>query len=156
MALLLERRIYAGAEEPGIVLLKDDRMLKQLCAVTNDLESHEVGEDHADAFWSVALAVKAAEDGPSFTVLGDWKTRRAKKRGPAHVTLPWKLLPSPTPSGGRSPANGTSEHLPMEQVIICRRSSLSSDGVQPLLGGVRVLLPLGSVRFVGGDNLVCP
>jgi hypothetical protein len=48
------------------------------------------------------------------------------------------------------------ETLSMEQVIICRRSSLSSDGVQPLLGGVRVLLPLGSVRFVGGDNLVCP
>ena len=78
MALLLERRIYAGPEEPGIVLLKDDRMLKQLCAVTNDLESHEVDGGHGDAFWSVALAVKAAEDGPSFTVLGDWNemTRR--------------------------------------------------------------------------------
>jgi hypothetical protein len=78
MALLLERRIYASPEEPGIILLKDDRMLKQLCAVTNDLESQEVGEGHGDAFWSVALAVKAAEDGPGVTLLGDWNEMKRR------------------------------------------------------------------------------
>jgi len=72
IALLLERRVYASPEEPGIVLLKDDRMLKQLCAVTKDLESVEVDGGHGDAFWATALAVKAAEDGPAMTVLGDW------------------------------------------------------------------------------------
>jgi len=81
IALLLERRVYASAEEPGIVLLRDDRMLKQLSAVTNDLESVEVDDGHGDAFWSTALAVKAAEDGPAITVLGDWNEMADAGRG---------------------------------------------------------------------------
>jgi hypothetical protein len=81
MALLLERRVYASPEEPGIVLLRDDRMLKQLSAVTNDLESVEVDDGHGDAFWSTALAVKAAEDGPAITVLGDWNEMADAGRG---------------------------------------------------------------------------
>ncbi len=55
-------------------------MLKQLCAVTKDLESVEVDGGHGDAFWSTALAVKAAEDGPAMTVLGDWNEMFARHR----------------------------------------------------------------------------
>lgn len=36
------------------------------------LESIELDGGHGDAFWSVALAVRAAEDGPAMMVLGDW------------------------------------------------------------------------------------
>ena len=71
IALLLERRVYATPEEPGLVLIRDDRMLRQMSAVTKDLESVETAEGHGDAFWSCALAVKAAEDGPRFVVMGD-------------------------------------------------------------------------------------
>lgn len=86
IALLLERRVYASPEEPGIILLKDDRMLKQLSAVTKELESVELDGGHGDAFWSVALAVKAAEDGPAMTVLGDWNEMEARRGSSATET----------------------------------------------------------------------
>ncbi len=71
MALLLERRVYAALEEPGIILCNDGRMLRQISAVKKDLQSVETSEGHGDSFWSVALAVKAAEDGPAMVDLGD-------------------------------------------------------------------------------------
>ena len=71
IALLLERRVYAALEEPGIILCNDGRMLRQISAVKKDLQSVETSEGHGDAFWSIALAVKAAEDGPGMADLGD-------------------------------------------------------------------------------------
>jgi len=41
----------------------------------------EVDDGHGDAFWSTALAVKAAEDGPAITVLGDWNDMADAGRG---------------------------------------------------------------------------
>lgn len=71
MATLLERRILASPDEPGIILYKDDRMLRQISAVKKDLKSVETSEGHGDSFWSIALAVQAAEDGPAAADLGD-------------------------------------------------------------------------------------
>ncbi len=71
MALLLERRVYAASEEPGIILADDGRMLRQISAVKKDLQSVETSEGHGDAFWSIALAVRAAQDGPAMVDLGD-------------------------------------------------------------------------------------
>lgn len=71
IALLLERRVYAELEEPGIVFLPDQRQVNQICSVTMDLKSVETSEGHGDSFWSNALAVRAAEDGAGATVLGD-------------------------------------------------------------------------------------
>ncbi len=71
MAVLLERRILASPDEAGIMLLPDGRMLRQISAVKKDLKSVETSEGHGDAFWSIALAVRAAEDGPGMADLGD-------------------------------------------------------------------------------------
>lgn len=71
MALLFERRIDASEDEPGIVLLPDGRMLRQISAVTKDLKSVETSEGHGDVFWSIALAVWAAADGPAMGDLGN-------------------------------------------------------------------------------------
>jgi len=71
MALLLERRIYAVEDEPGIVLLSDRRQINQICAVDRTLKSIETSEGHGDAFWSNALMCRAAADGPGITVLGN-------------------------------------------------------------------------------------
>jgi hypothetical protein len=71
MAVLFERRIDASGDEPGIVLLPDGRMLRQISAVTKDLKSVETSEGHGDTFWSIALAVWAAADGPGMADLGD-------------------------------------------------------------------------------------
>ncbi len=37
---------------------------------------------HGDAFWSVALPVRAAEDGPAMIVLGDWIEMEAPRGSP--------------------------------------------------------------------------
>jgi hypothetical protein len=88
MALLLERRVYAALEEPGIILYKDDRMLRQISAVTKDLQSVETSEGHGDSFWSIALAVKAAEDGPAAADLGDINELLGTPRRKAVLHLP--------------------------------------------------------------------
>jgi hypothetical protein len=71
MALLFEGRVEATGDDPGIVLLPDGRMLRQISAVTKDLKSVETSEGHGDVFWSIALAVWAAADGPAVANLGD-------------------------------------------------------------------------------------
>jgi len=85
LALHLERRIFAEADEPTIILLKHDRMIGQLCAVRKDLSSPESRDGHGDSFWSIALAVHAAEEGPSFVDLGnvnDLFSRRPRQWSP--------------------------------------------------------------------------
>jgi hypothetical protein len=71
LALQLERRVFAGTEEPGLILLSNDRQVSQICAVNPQLKSVETSEGHGDSFWSVALMVQAAADGPGMQVLGD-------------------------------------------------------------------------------------
>jgi hypothetical protein len=73
MALLLEKRLTAEPGEPGIVLLgpEDSRQVRQLSAVKRDLSAYESQDGHGDSFWSNALAVWAAEQGPTFVDLGD-------------------------------------------------------------------------------------
>ena len=73
MPLLLERRFAAEPDEPSIVLLgaKDSRQVRQISAVKRDLSAYESEDGHGDSFWSNALAVWAAEQGPTFVDLGD-------------------------------------------------------------------------------------
>ena len=71
LALQLERFVFASSEEPGIVFLGDDRQVSQICAVNPQLKSVETSEGHGDSFWSNALMVQAAADGPGMEILGD-------------------------------------------------------------------------------------
>lgn len=71
LALSMESRIFAEGEEPRIVLLDDQRQVRQMVAVDKELQSIETPEGHGDAFWSNALMIRAAEDGPVVTFLGD-------------------------------------------------------------------------------------
>lgn len=73
MINLLEARFAADPDEPTIVLLgpKDSRQVRQICALRKDLSAYETEDGHADSAWSNALAVLAAEQGPTFTELGD-------------------------------------------------------------------------------------
>jgi hypothetical protein len=71
LALSAEARFFAGEDDPGIILLDDDRQVRQISAVTKDLRALETSDGHGDAFWSIALMIRAAEDGPVFEVLGN-------------------------------------------------------------------------------------
>lgn len=71
MALAMESRFYADDEEMGIILLDDKRQVGQIVAVDKTLRSIETMDGHGDAFWSNALAIKAADDGPVMELLGD-------------------------------------------------------------------------------------
>lgn len=71
MALAMESRFYADDEEMGIILLDDKRQIGQIVAVDKTLRSVETLEGHGDSFWSNALAIKAADDGPVMELLGD-------------------------------------------------------------------------------------
>jgi hypothetical protein len=88
LALLLERRIFAGPDEAGLVLLPDPRQVSQICAVNPQLKSLETSEGHGDSFWSNALMVQAAEDGPAMTVLGDVNEIFGGQRGRPVTGLP--------------------------------------------------------------------
>ena len=64
MATLMEKRIVAAPDEPGLILQNDLRQLHQMCSVDKALKAATTIEGHGDAFWSNGLGVKAAEDGP--------------------------------------------------------------------------------------------
>lgn len=70
-ALILERRVFAGPDEPGLVLLKDDRAMKSRIAVDKELKATELDGGHGDAFWSTALMCMAAEDGPGISLIDE-------------------------------------------------------------------------------------
>lgn len=70
MATLLEKRVFAEEDEPGLVLPNDDRFINQIVAVKNDLTADETIDGHGDSFWSLALAVQAADHGPSIVDMG--------------------------------------------------------------------------------------
>jgi hypothetical protein len=71
MALAMESRFYADDDEMGIILLDDRRQTSQIVAVDKALRSVETSDGHGDAFWSNALAIRAADDGPVMQILGD-------------------------------------------------------------------------------------
>ncbi len=71
LALGMESRFYAGPDEPGIVLLHDRRQIGQIVSVDRTLKAIATAEGHGDSFWSVALMIKAADDGPVMQVLGN-------------------------------------------------------------------------------------
>lgn len=74
IALGLENRFFPDDQDEmmgGIVLFEDERQTNQLVAVNKKLESLETEDGHGDAFWSVALAVQAASDGPVISILGN-------------------------------------------------------------------------------------
>jgi hypothetical protein len=63
MALEFERKVRAK----NIILLPDERQRRQILNVDNDLQSVASYEGHGDAFYSNALAIKAAE-GPKANI----------------------------------------------------------------------------------------
>lgn len=73
MMNLFEARLAPQPDEPGIILLgpKESRQIRQISAIKKDLSAYETEEGHADSAWSIALAIYAAETGPTFTDLGD-------------------------------------------------------------------------------------
>ena len=70
MATLLESRIKSTEGMSGIILLPDERQLQHLLTVDRELQAAQTVEGHGDAFWSNALAVLAAEDGPGIMDIG--------------------------------------------------------------------------------------
>jgi len=73
MINLLEARFCADPDEPTIWLLgpTDSRQVRQICSIRKDLSAYETEDGHGDAAWSNALCVLAAEQGPTFTDMGD-------------------------------------------------------------------------------------
>ena len=75
MALELERYVRGNPDlgEPRLMLVgpTSSRQVNSILGVNRELKARTSQGDHGDAFWSNALAVKAAEDGPGMVVLGD-------------------------------------------------------------------------------------
>ncbi len=75
MALELERYVRGNPDlgEPRLMLdgPTTSRQVNSILGVNRELKAKTSHGDHGDAFWSNALAVKAAEDGPGMVVLGD-------------------------------------------------------------------------------------
>lgn len=58
LATLLEEAINTGKIE----LINNQRTINQILAVDNELNAYETEEGHGDAFWSIAMAIKAWKD----------------------------------------------------------------------------------------------
>jgi hypothetical protein len=75
MAQDLERYVRGNPDldEPRLVLLgpSTSRQVSSILGVNRELKARTSQGNHGDAFWSNALAVKAAEDGPGMVVLVD-------------------------------------------------------------------------------------
>ncbi len=61
-------------DEPRLGLLgpTTSRQVASILGVNRELKARTSKGDHGDAFWSNALAVKAAEDRPGIVLLGDF------------------------------------------------------------------------------------
>jgi len=59
MAVEFEKKV----KNKEIELIKDDRQIRQILAVDNDLKALETKEGHGDSFFSVCLAIKAYQEG---------------------------------------------------------------------------------------------
>ena len=70
IAVGFEKRVFADMNDPGLILLNEERFLNQICAVTKDFKAPTSPNGHGDSFWSVSLAIKAADDGPTFLDVG--------------------------------------------------------------------------------------
>ena len=70
MAILFEKRVFARPDEPGIIMLNSPRQINQITVVDKQLKAATTVEGHGDSFWSVALAIKAADDGPGIIEIG--------------------------------------------------------------------------------------
>jgi hypothetical protein len=79
MALMFEKRVFADLDEgdPGLVLPADERYLNQVSMVRRDLTATAGPDGHGDSFWSTALAIKAANDGPSIVNVGSASAQRS-------------------------------------------------------------------------------
>jgi hypothetical protein len=75
MAQALERYVRGNPDldEPRLLLLgpTTSRQVNSILAVNRELKARTSQGDHGDAFWSNALAVKAAEEGPTMQVMVD-------------------------------------------------------------------------------------
>lgn len=71
LALSLEGRMGSYPDEPRLILLNNPRMIRQMASVNKELQSIETPEGHGDSFWSIALMVRAAEDGPVVQEIGN-------------------------------------------------------------------------------------
>jgi hypothetical protein len=60
-------------DEPKLILIgpATSRQINSILGVNRELKATTTRGDHGDAFWSNALAVQAAEDGPGVSVVGD-------------------------------------------------------------------------------------
>jgi hypothetical protein len=87
VALILNKRVYANTDEPGLVLLPDAKQIRSLVAVDKELQATETDNGHGDAFWSNGLMCAAADDGPGVSILSgsvnDWMSSsgRPEARG---------------------------------------------------------------------------
>ncbi len=83
IAVGLEKRIFASMSDPGLILTNHERYLSQICSVTKDFKAPTTPSGHGDSFWSTALAIKAADDGPTFLDVGspDEVSMRGLRRG---------------------------------------------------------------------------
>ncbi len=71
VAVGFERRVFAVDDDPGIVIPNDRRFLSQISQVTKDMSADENADGHGDSFWSMGLAIKACDDGPVITDIGN-------------------------------------------------------------------------------------
>ena len=75
LAQALERYVRGrpDLDEPRLMLLgpTTSRQVDSMLGVNRELEASTRRGEHGDAFWSNALAVEAAEDGPSWVVVAD-------------------------------------------------------------------------------------
>ncbi|MCP6727364.1 MAG: hypothetical protein KJI69_05145 [Patescibacteria group bacterium] len=63
-------------EKQQIEIPDDERLLDQICAVTNDLQAIQTKFGHGDSFWSIVLAVMSAKDLIGFYDDSDVSQRR--------------------------------------------------------------------------------
>lgn len=63
-------------ERHQIELINDDRLLTQICAVTNSLQAIQSSKGHGDAFWSICLALLGIPDLSQYSEEGTITNRR--------------------------------------------------------------------------------
>ena len=63
-------------ERKQIELINDNRMLTQICAVTNNLQAIQSVGGHGDSFWSICLALLGIKDLINYTEEGTIDNRR--------------------------------------------------------------------------------
>ena len=81
-------------ERSQIEIINDDRLITQICAVTNSLEAIQSTKGHGDSYWSMCLALLGVKELSNYSEEGMATNRKKITAGVKSIFSPDASIPA--------------------------------------------------------------